>query len=113
MDGEAIERIASVVPAMMEGWWAMAAHQELLSKLKWWRMMEGRSRIKKVCDKGVSALLFWANRCNRRDRVQKGGREVEVPGTSSHRLTPRYQKYQLLILHTGFCPFTIELFDIV
>lgn len=30
MDGEAIERIASVVPAMMEGWWAMAAHQELL-----------------------------------------------------------------------------------
>lgn len=30
MDGEAIERIASVVPAMMGGWWAMAAHQELL-----------------------------------------------------------------------------------
>lgn len=29
MDGETIERIASVVPAMMEGWWAMAAHQEL------------------------------------------------------------------------------------
>lgn len=29
MDGETIERIASEVPAMMEGWWAMAAHQEL------------------------------------------------------------------------------------
>lgn len=58
-----------------------------------------KSRIKKVCDKEVAALLFWANRCNRRDRVLESGRKVEVPGTSRHCLNTRYEKYWLLILH--------------